>query len=553
MTAEYSFRLLDNPAPVPGAAVCARPLVGYGIANPNAPSPSVAYVKEHTSLPTPTQRLIPTPNSSFFEIAFDGDDFLFRRIGAGFDGHATRARSGRLFAETDGPTFSEAGHFPRTDRDSDSVALYGDLVVLGNPGIPHQSRADSLQFGRKIGPGRWEMSTPIPSPHPYFASNLGRQTASNGRFLAVAQNKDMQVEPLNQRMLFHIFDTSLPTPVMIGSVASSVPMLGAPLMAIDQKNRLFYRDFKQASCLSVAQLSATGITPAGVVNPRRDPRITWTNTFGMSIQCSGNFVIASDPGAVVDGVGTGAVYVLEETAAGWETRQILLPEDPVELGSFGQQVIADRDWLVVGEPFSVHWGSIHFYRAAAGGYEFVKSIHAFTPPINLDRASALGGSLLMRKGCLLAPALEQHPSGSNQAIYAIDLTHDETFAAWCSRMDVTGSGTDEDGDGDGLDLWMEWATGNHPHTRDNWWGRDSKTLWFEAGAGFNASIRLTIEFSENLASGSWHPVATRDGLADWQGDAEPELVYGTPGKQRIQLPRTGQKGFYRMRAEATSD
>jgi len=261
-------------------------------------------------------------------------------------------------------------------------------------------------------------------------------------------------------------------------------------------------------------------------------------------------VIASDSAAVVDDVSVGAVYVLEETSTGWETRQILFPPEPVFIGSFGHQIVVDRDWLVVGEPFSVHGGSIHFYRIGPDGYQFVKSIHAFTPPINLERNSALGGSLLMRNGCLLAPAIEQHPSGSNQAIYAFDLTRDESFSAWCSRMGLGEAGASQDTDGDGLDLWMEWATGNRPGSHEKWWGHDGKTLWFESGSEFNGAVRLIIEHSADLSSASWHAIATRDGLAEWKGSSVPQLGYSASGKQRILLPFNGAKGFYRMRAEA---
>lgn len=549
-TAQFSFRLLDNPEPVAGAAVRTLPSLAYGVANPDQGSPSVAYRKLKTDLPMPNQRLIPTPGTSFGGLAFDGQDLLFRRAGAGYSGHATRPRNGRLFAEVDGPTFSGPGQFPRTDSDSHSTSLHGDLVVLGSPGIPGRSRDDSLQFGRKTGPGQWLMAPPIPGPHPYYASSLGSQTASNGRFLAVAQNKDDRVEPLNKRMLFHVFDIAGDSPTMIGSVASSVPMLGSPLLAIDRKDRLFYREFTDAGAgVAVARLSPNGITPAGTINPARDPRITWTNTFGVPIRCAGNFVIAGDSAAQVDGLSVGVVYVLEETPAGWETRQILMPPDPVFIGSFGDQIVVERDWLIIGEPLSLHGGSIHFYRARPGGYDFVKSVHAFTPPVGLDRGSALGGHLVMKHGCLLAAVMEQHPSGSNQAVYSFDLTTDESFDDWRHRMGLAASAASDDLDGDGLDLWFEWATGNDPGTRDTWWGREGNSLWFASGTTFNPAVKLSIDFSEDLSEGSWRTVAVRDGLNDWQGATTNGLLslsFGEDGKERIRFPLEGRKGFYRM-------
>ncbi|MCW1884817.1 hypothetical protein OKA04_08765 [Luteolibacter flavescens] len=550
-TANFTFRLLDNPHPVAGAAVRARPAVGFGLSNPDEPSPPVAYMKERTTLPRAIQRIIPDGDTSFAKVAFDGDDLLFRRYG-GAGGHSTRTRTGGLFSVNDGPAFSEPGLFPRTDRNAHGLALHGDLVVLGNPGLPGQAREDAIQFGRKTGPGQWLLNEVIPGPAPFFASSLGDQTASNGRFVAIAQNKDSNLEPIGRNTLFHVFDISGQRPVMIGSVSTPVIMVGSSLIAIDQRDRLYYRDFKeQGACLSVAQLSSTGIIPLGTVNPRRDPRITWTNTFGTSIQCSGNFVIAGDFAAEVDGLSSGAVYIMEETAAGWETRQIIFSPDPVFIGSFGYHIVAERDWLAIGEPFSSHSGSIHLYRASEDGYTFVKSIHAFTPLTNLERTSALGGSLMLCKGILLAPALEQQPVGSGQAIYSIDLTGTESFAAWSSRMGMDAEGTPQDQDGDGLDLQMEWATGNDPDAHSTWWGHHGGELWFEVGTEYNASVRLIIERSTNLTPGSWTTVAVRDGLGDWTSSVGPELQlhHATTGRQRVMLTTGDERGFYRMRAE----
>jgi hypothetical protein len=385
---------------------------------------------------------------------------------------------------------------------------------------------------------------------PAWSSGLGSHTASNGRYLAVVQSSPSY--DTVERMFFFVYDLSTTPARYVGSIgtrASLFGMSGYPLVAMDGRNRIFYRDFQGArSCLAVAQVTPAGVTLVDRIFPELPPRVTSSGTFGMSVRIAGDRVIASDSGCTVDGlISAGAVYVFGETASGWVTRQVLLSDEPGFVKSFGHATVTERDWLVVGEPGNFGRGRIHFYRAGASGYQRVSVTREFAPAFGNDREFVLGSRLMMAKGCVLAPVQEAFVI-DQVAIYAFDLTRDEDFARWCDAGGVSSGNPLGDEDGDGLSLWMEWAAGGDPRARDYWWGSGDEGIWFRVSGDFNRATRLAVEFSADLASGSWTEVAVRDGVEPWTGIAGISSGPAPDGSERVVLPRVGERGFYRLKA-----
>jgi hypothetical protein len=384
------------------------------------------------------------------------------------------------------------------------------------------------------------------------SSYLASHTASNGRYLAVAQSVSNSAT-YSSTLYFLVYDiTGIPAR-HVGTTTSKAPLIGEsgyPLVAIDDRDRMFFRDIDAGvSCLAVAQLTPDSVDLLGRIFATPSPRAPGPAWVGASIRIAGNRVISSDPGATVDGlVSAGAVYVFEEGAGGWRTSQVILPPEPGFVNSFGHATVVERDWLVIGEPGINGNGRLHFYRFGPSGYRWISTTREFAPPMNNSRDNALGNELMMAKGCVLAQVQEHLPE-SRQAVYAFDLTVNESFADWCAAKGFNpGDGDgDADGDGDGLPLRLEWAAGGDPAGRDAWWGKQDDGVWFRVSGDFNAAARVAVEFSDDLSSGSWREVAVRDGLAGWTLQAGVHLELSPDGGERVKVSASGPRGFYRLK------
>ena len=90
--------------------------------------------------------------------------------------------------------------------------------------------------------------------------------------------------------------------------------------------------------------------------------------FGLEVAIQGNIAVIGAQGDSPLGFGTGAAYVFEKTASGWQQQQKLTASDSASHKFFGVSVAIDGDRIVIGA-----WGDQNAGVFSGAAYVFVRS------------------------------------------------------------------------------------------------------------------------------------------------------------------------------------
>ncbi len=130
--------------------------------------------------------------------------------------------------------------------------------------------------------------------------------------------------------------------------------------------------------LSVS-LSSNALSPTSAVETKLTaPDAERGDEFGRAVAVQGNVAVVGAPNAASAGFGTGAAYVFEKTASGWQLQQVLLAHDATSFSFFGCSVAIDGDRIVVGA-----FGDQNAGNFAGAAYVFVRAGDKWTPEAKL--------------------------------------------------------------------------------------------------------------------------------------------------------------------------
>jgi hypothetical protein len=96
--------------------------------------------------------------------------------------------------------------------------------------------------------------------------------------------------------------------------------------------------------------------------------------FGRAVAVQGNTAVIGAPNDGTAGYGTGAAYIFQKTASGWQFQQKLIAHDSSSYSFFGASVAIDGDRIVVGA-----YGDPNAGNYAGAAYVFVRAGTQWTP------------------------------------------------------------------------------------------------------------------------------------------------------------------------------
>lgn len=106
----------------------------------------------------------------------------------------------------------------------------------------------------------------------------------------------------------------------------------------------------------------------------------FAHRYGSSISVDGDTLLVGAPGAPVWGTQSGAAYIYERTADGWQLLEQLIPDDGVPFDGFGAGVAVSGEYALIGAPgrddAGEDSGTVYVFRRIAGDWRQIDRIDA---------------------------------------------------------------------------------------------------------------------------------------------------------------------------------
>jgi hypothetical protein len=118
------------------------------------------------------------------------------------------------------------------------------------------------------------------------------------------------------------------------------------------------------------------------------------DAYGFAVAASGDTVLVGDAYRTVDSLAeAGVVYVYTNGSGGWTQAQLLTASDPAALVGFGTSVAVEGDTLAVGAPGAtmngVPFGAVYLYKNVNGVWTFQQKLMASDPQQAADFGSSV--------------------------------------------------------------------------------------------------------------------------------------------------------------------
>ncbi|MDX1571199.1 MAG: hypothetical protein R3200_12005 [Xanthomonadales bacterium] len=253
-----------------------------------------------------------------------------------------------------------------------SVALEGDILVVGAPGTPPATKGNTLAplqaaIFQRLGTGLWTFKQELTGQNANGADQFGNAVAIDGGKILVGAPSDAEDETQGAGSgAVYVYDFAGTTATLANKVKPPVPtpgeQFGAAVAASNGKFAVGSPNAMvggmQTGVVNVFQEVGANLSNLGTMT---GSQTGGNGQFGASVSFSGDTVAVGAPGEALD---TGAVYTFS-TGGGTVVQSGRIGADDTGTGDgFGASVSLEGGSLVVGAPGNNGTGALYRYDAA---------------------------------------------------------------------------------------------------------------------------------------------------------------------------------------------
>lgn len=284
-----------------------------------------------------------------------------------------------------------------------SIALLGELILVGSPQDQDQGPATGAAYLYQLEPAGWAQAQKLLASDAAASDNFGNDVAIGSDFLAVGAP---QFFPSSEPGKVHIFthdgtswqETQRLTPADMPSMAafgialatdSQTLVIGADQpVSPDDVGLVYVFESVQGQWSQVARLSPDD----GLGG----------DYFGTAVDVDGGTLVVGATGADTSGANSGAVYIFSRSGGVWQQETKLTAPDGAAGDFFGQSLAIVGDTILVAAPrHAERTGVVYVYERQAGNWAPSTTLNpdslragAFGRSVAFDGTSALVGAPL---------------------------------------------------------------------------------------------------------------------------------------------------------------